>query len=217
VLEVDRTDEQTEIYPVFNSSGNSLVLNPITSGEENKLFIPEALNGFVAVKTNNDTLTIQIKSDEIRKEYDAEIWYNQLHFSGVNFNLYTSNANVVNKLNGLQTKVRNMVTDSIKIDSRGDILIESCKAIVIDPMMNQRNYRLTVKNSIAKIIYLDLDRLNDWKLEKCDIEIENLTGSGRHNITQHRNEKVKINWRPKNKNAELNIKVPGDTIQIVFQ
>ena len=222
VLEEDRTgvvieEEKNGIIHTYvsYSESNGLTLNPITFGEENKLFFPEALNGFLAAKTNNDTLTIQIKVNELRKIYGGGKDY--MSFSGINFALYTSNVNVVNRVNGFPVRVNNIETDSIKIFSCGDILIESCKAIVIDPVMDQNFRKLIVKNSVAQTIHLDLDRLGNWKLEGCDIGVENLTGSGRHHIIQHRNEKIKINWYPKNKDAELNISVPGDTTQIVFQ
>lgn len=218
VLEEDRTGVVPGQLRYFSyTDQNGLTLNPKTSGEENNLFFPEALNGFVATKTNNDTLTIQIKVNELIKKYDGEGSRVHLFFSGINLCLHTSNVNVINKVSGFLTKVSNIETDSIKIDSYGDILIESCKAMVIDPVMNQSHCQLTVKNSVAQTIHLDLDRIKNWNVEGCDVGVENLTGSGRHNIIQHRSERVKINWFPKNKDAELNIKVPGDTTQIAFQ
>jgi len=225
VLEEDRTGivVEEEVKPgliriyLSYSDKNGLTLNPVTSGEENNLFFTEALYDCIAAKTSNDTLTIQIKTDELRKKYGKEGGKDYILFSGINLCLHTSNVNVINKINGFPTKVSNIETDSIKIVTNGEILIESCKAMVIDPVMYHSYHKLIVKNSVAQTIYLDLDRLRNWNIEGCDIEVENLTGSGKHNITHHRNEKIKINWYPKNEKAELNIKVPGDTTQIVFQ
>jgi len=215
VFETEKTDSQIRFY--FGAENNSLNINPMTSEEVNKLFFPEALNGFVTANTNNDTLTIQIKFYEYREKYDVKVFNNQIHLFGFNISIHTSKVNVINKLYGLPTTVSNIETDIIKIVSYGDVLIESCKAIVIDPVVNRRDSKLTVKNSVAKTINLDLDVLGSWSVEGCDVEVQNHTGSGKHHITQHRNEKTKINWNPKNENAELNIKVPGDSIQIVFQ
>ena len=217
LLEMERTDTQDEIFYRFTSDNNSINLSPMTAEEENKLFISEALYGYVAAKTNNDTLRIQIKVDELRKKYEATDFKNYVAFSGFNLNLQTSNANVVNTLNGFLTKVSNIETDTIRIVSNSNILIESCKAIVIEPVVDDSHRKVNVRNSVAKEIHLDLDGLRNWNLEGCNIEVQNFTGSGRHNITLDRNKAGKINWYPKNENAELNIKVQGDTAQIVFQ
>ena len=198
------------------SKNNSLTLNSITSGEENKLFIPEALYDLIAAKTDNDTLTIQIKTDELRKKYGKD-GKKYMSLSGINFCLYTSNVDVINHLNNFSTQVSNIETDSIKIVSNGNILIESCKSVVIEPVSHKSNSTLTVQNSVAKTIHLDLDIIRNWYIEECNIEVQNITGSGKHNIRQYRKETGKINWYPKNENAELNITIPGDTMQIVLQ
>ena len=216
VLEAESAENEGKINYGFSYEHCSLNLNPTAPKEESKLFIPEALDGYIAAKTNRDTLKILIKVDELRKKYGEE-GNKYIHFLGVNIDLHTSNVNVINKVLGFPTEVRNIETDSIRIVSNGNILIESCKAMVIDPVMDESYRKLNVKNSIAQTIHLDLDRIRNWNMEGCDIEVQNLTGSGKHNIIQHRNEKIKINWYPKNENAELNIKVPGDTVQIVFQ
>ena len=217
LLEMERTGSQTENDYGFVSDNNSLNLSSMTEGAEKKLFIPEALYGFVVAKTHNDTLAIQIKIDELRKKYDKEGRKKYMSFSGINLDIQTSNVNVINKLNNFSTKISNIETDSIKIVSSGDILIESCQSIVIEPVMDNSHRKLNIRNSVAKEIHFDLDGLRNWNLEGCNIEIQNFTGSGRHNITLDRNKAGKINWYPKNENAELNIKVQGDTAQIVFQ
>ena len=194
--------------------GSNLIINQIMKEMENKLYIPEALNGCIATKMNDDTLTIQIKYYELRKKYDNTDSIESILFSGVNLCLQISNVNIINKMSGSSLKVSNIETDSVVIDSRGNVLIESCKANFINPVFG----KLTVKNSVVKTMLLDLDRRSStWNLEGCEIENQNLTGSGRHNITLHRNETGTINWHPKNKDAELNIKVSGDTTQIVYK
>ena len=199
------------------SKNNSLTLNSITSGEENKLFIPEALYDLISAKTDNDTLTIQIKTYELRKKYSKEGGKEYMSFSGINFCLYTSNVDIINHLDNFSTQVINIETDSMKIVSNGDVLIESCKVIGIDPDMYKNYSKLTVKNSVVQTIYIDLDYIRNLDIEGCDIEVENITGSGKHNIKQHRNETGKINWYPKNKDAVLSITLPGDTMQMVLQ
>ena len=91
LLEMEREDNQTEIIYGFASDNNGINLSPQTEEGESKLFIPEALYEFVVVKTQNDTLSIQIKIDELRKKYDEEGLKKYMFFSGINLNLQTSN------------------------------------------------------------------------------------------------------------------------------
>ena len=219
VIEEDFTgvrieDEKTPGMIRFNMGINisSLTINQIVPEMESKLYIPEALNGCIATIIHDDTLTIQIKNYELRKKYDKEDSVAYISFSGVDLCLHISNVNIINKVSG-NSLLHNLETDSIVIDSRGDVLIESCKANFIHSV----NGRLTVKNSIVKAILLDLDRRGSWNLEGCEIENQIFTGSGRNYVTWNRNETGTINWHPKNPDAELNLKIQGDTTQIVFQ
>ena len=184
-----------------------------TSEMDDKLYFPEALIGCIATKMNDDTLTIQLKYSELLGKYDKGDSLNYISFSGIDLDLHTSIVNIVNRVPRCIVKVNTVETDSIQIDSRGEVLIESCKANFIYTLFS----KLTVKNCVVKTILLDLDHRGSWKIEKSDIEFQNFTGSGQHNITQYRNESSTINWYPKNAKAELNIKVPGDTTQIVFR
>ena len=225
VFKVEQSDIDNRFYYNFTNEKNGLFIHPATTpDEENKLFIPEVLNDFISIQTSNDTLTIKIKFDEVREKYakmNEALEKRQLpgvgygiYVSGVNLYLHTSNINVINKLNDIQTQIINMKTDSVKIYSSGDINIDSCKAAVMEPNTNRK---LTVKNSEAKTIYMDLDRTRKWNIDGCVIEEQNVTGSGRHDITFHRNETGKINWYPKNENAELNLKFKGNAAQITYE
>ena len=199
---------------LFSTNDNCLNVCPITkTEEEDKLFIPEALYGFISVETDNDTLTIKIKGNELRKKKEEEGIKKRIYLSGAHLYLHTSHVNVINKVDGLPTKIVNIVTDTIKIDSRA-ILIDSCKADVIDPVST--NY-LSVTNSTVKVINLDFDRIRNWTINDCNIENENMTGSGRHSTNIFRNETGTINWHPKNEKAELNVKFPGDSLQIIYR
>jgi hypothetical protein len=72
-------------------------------------------------------------------------------------------------------------------------------------------------NSQAKELSIDLDQIEgDWQIENCDIEVKNLTGSKKHNVSLSKNEAKIINWIPKNQDAELTVTLKGDTAKIVF-
>lgn len=196
---------------------NVLRINPISVGGENKLVIPESLRGCIAIKTHDDTLKIQLMTEELRIEF-GKGYENYLNFSGIDLCLHSSTVDVINKIDNFRTIVSDIETEVVKIVSGGAILIESCKAIDIEiaPSIS-RSCFLSVKNTVAKTINIDLDVI-DMKLEEgCEIEEKNLTGGKRHIIELERKDRGKINWYPKNSEAELAITVPGDTVQIIFQ
>lgn len=229
VLDIERTDA-LDYYYHFEDDSCGLFLKPTTAGEANKLFIPETLSGFITAQTKNDTLSVGIKVDELRKKYSiADSSQKQtppqvgtmyfISISGVNLHLYTSNVNVINNIDRLSVKMNGIETDSIKIISAGNVLIDSCKATVIDPH-TQNHSALKIKNSTAKAFNLDLDVIKKWQTVNCLFEEENLTGSNKHTIYRIRepgDAPSKINWQPKNKDAELNIHLKGDPVQVAFQ
>ena len=225
VLEMEQSDIDGNYFYIV-SDGCGLFIQPVQIGDKsNKLTIPDALNEFIFTQTNNDTLIVQIKIDELRKKIgvinkstkkreDSRIKH-AVSVTGLNLYLTVSNVNVINKLNNMQTQINNIEAESILINSTGEISIESCKANVIEPVSTQR---LIVKNSSAKTLNLDLDKISGWSIDNCNIDVRNFTGSkSNHNIKFTQTENGKINWLPKNKDASLNIQLKGDTAQINFQ
>ena len=230
VFESLQTDFHEQYRLAIAKEGSSLFIQPATTeNDDNKLLIPDALYDFLSTQAQNDTLTVKINLDEICEKYGTIDTIDEavlklkkgikigIPISGLNLYLHTSNANIniINYLSNIQTRINKMEMDSIIIySSTGDITIDSCKVKVIEPSNNRK---LTVTNSTAQIINLDLDHLNNWNIKDCDIEMRNYTGSGQKNIRIDGNERGKINWRPKDENAELNIKLKVDSAQIVFQ
>jgi len=204
---------------------NGLFVLPVQSAKEsNKLFIPETLNDYTSIQVNNDTLVVRIKIDEIGEKYgkkDESLEKRQrqgvgyrITLSGFNLYLRTSKVNIVNQLNDIQTHISNMETDSIKIYSLGEITIDACKAHVIEPDSKRK---ITIRNSAAKTLNMDLDQVTDWRIENCDIKERNYSGSRRNHImTFSEKETGTINWLPKNENAELTMKFKGDSAQIKY-
>ena len=223
VVFMEQTNDKSRFSTWYSSQANGLFIQ--TATEKNKLVIPEALKNFVSTQTNEDTLTVKIKMDEFLElyGYKDEAFEKgtksgskeSITISGLSIRLHTENVNVINKLRGIKTQIDNLETDSIKIYASGEIVIDACKANVIEPLSRQK---LSVTNSSAKAINLDLDQVSNWSIKDCDIEEQNMTGSKRnHNITLTGTEKSKINWAPKNKDAELNIRIKGETATISYQ
>jgi hypothetical protein len=197
----------------FTANNCGLYFHPEnSSGTQNlnKLIVPEELKDFVSFHPSNDTLTIRLNLYGLTRKNDSDIF----SISGANLRFYTSRLNIINHVRDFPVYINDIETDTIRIQSKGDIFIHSCKATLIDPVIWTRSKRLSVKNCTAKQVNIDLDDEFNWNVEQCQIEEQNLTGKNTHSIIVHRNEKETINWHPKNKDAKLNVTIQGDTTQL---
>ena len=177
------------------------------------LLIPEVLKEFVAVNTINDTLTVKLNFRDLGNKYKNDEY--RFHaFSGVNLHFNISKFDIVNKIGALFTSIKNIEIERIKIDSFGDIFIDSCKAELIDPIIKAGYKKLIITNSDVKRINLDLDYMQNWNIDNCNVEEQSFTGSKKHNIVINRSSGIRY-WIPKNKDAELGITLKGgDTTKI---
>ena len=226
-LETEQTDIASHYY-LFKDNTNGLFIQPATNAAaENTLFVPETLYDYLSIQTNSDTLTIKIKLNELSEKYGffkeengklkPSILYG-VFISGVNLYLHTSNINVINTLNEMHTHISHIETDSIKIYAAGEIHIDSCKAHVIEPRVKPDYRKINVKNSVAQVLILDLDRVNNWNIDNCEIIARHITGSRRYNeIKIAGDERETIVWQPKNENAELHLKFKGNAAQITYE
>jgi hypothetical protein len=199
----------------FGDNCNLYIDSMAEKNSPERFLIPESLKDFVSAGTTGDTLNIKLNLWELHEKYKSA-GYEHHVVTGIDLHVIPSTVDIINKLQNLSIHIKNIGTDTVKINTCGDLSIDSCHVNVIDPTVRTGYKKLTVTNCHAKKMHLDLDNNHHWNIENCHIEEEDLTGSRTHSITQHRNESVKINWLPKTKEAKLNITVPGDTAQIIF-
>jgi hypothetical protein len=191
-----------------------LFLNPVTTDDEgNRLFVPAALHDFISVETRGDTLAVRLKVDALFEKY-REDGKHHILFSGINLYLHTSHVDVINKTRDIPTNIRNVMTDTVKVRSDGDIRIDSCDVRIIEPLKAQF---FKINGCRIGTLNIDLDLVQNWKVEKSKVGTENFTGSRRHDIILTDNEAKNINWLPKNKDSKLVITLPGDTTGFVLQ
>ena len=202
----------------FNPFGTILIKPVINEGEKNKLLLPEELLRFTDITSSNDTLIIRLKMDELyeqhypNKETKSGILY---ALDGANFFIHSNTVDVICNLYGIKLDIRNMETDRIKINTYGEVTIDSCQVNLIEPSMHRRKFLLT--NSQVKELNIDLDRIGyGWQIENCDIEVENLTGSGKYRTDLAMSEAKTMNWLPKSKDAQLTVTLHGDTAKVMF-
>jgi len=196
----------------------SIRYSPVTNPEDqNQLFLPEELLKFVDTESSNDTLFIRVKMDAIYDQYAENSKGNYIFIDGFNFFVYAKEVDVVSNLERIKVDVRNLITDKIRIQIRGSIEIDSCKANRLEPYLNGYRRSFLLKNSSVNELKIDLDQIgSSWKVENCEIEVENLTGSGKHSVVQPKSEAKIMNWLPKNKDAQLTVTLYGDTARIEF-
>ena len=212
---IDEIPYEGSHYYIQNNYGSINFDSIPEKGKPDMLFVPESLKDFVVINTSNDTLTIKLNMPELEKKYKSDD-HKETDISGMNMYISAAKTDIINRLR-LSVNIKNIETDSIKIISNGSIFIDSCKAQFIAPVLKSNHEKFNLTNCNVKRINLDCDHVRNWNIENSNIEEKHITGSGNHNITLHRNESGKIKWFPKNDKAELNIKIPGDTTEIIIQ
>jgi hypothetical protein len=189
-----------------------LSFNPVSGrDEENKLFMQENLRDFITVNSSNDTLRLRLRLNDLCRKYNENLRSYAI-ISNINLRLHTSDIDIINNVRGMTIEIKDIETDSIKIDVRSNVNIYSCTANVINHL---RSTGFVMKGSEVKELNLDLDNVHAWSVENSKIKEENLTGSNKHNVQQGRNESRRVNWFPKRKEAELHVTL-SDTAQIIF-
>ena len=197
----------------------TLHIKPIVNPEEkDKVFLSEELSQFVNIISSNDTLIIRLKEKELDdKYYIKNKKINHTLIDGFNFHVYTDKIDIINNVSNIKTIIQNVTADRMNFSSLGDIYIDSCQANIIEPEVRGSDKEFRLKNTQAKELNIDLDWMTyNWSVENCDIEVENLTGHADHDIQFPKSEAKILNWIPKNKDAQLNVTLFGDTARIVF-
>lgn len=179
----------------------------------NTLYIPEALKDFIELNTSNDTLRVRLNAAGIAVKYKEEN-HTSVSIHGIDLRFEIESFDIINNMQNFGLAFENLETDFIKVRSPGDIRIDSCIAQVIEPLVRTQHKKLTMANCKAQKLFLDIDETKNWNIENSDIKEEYITGSKKHSLIQHRRESGTIIWQPKNKDAQLNVTIQGDTTRI---
>ncbi len=172
--------------------------------------MPNELKKCTRIKVDKDTLFIVIDSEKIKSSYAGK---GKSGIDGVNYLIYADNVDFINLVPSMKTEINGLHAQLIRVNSEGDVKVESC----IADRLESASGNLNLKNNRLKQLNLDLDKVYDWKVENCQIEEENLSGSNTHYIKTPRSETKALNWHPKNKDARLNIELSADSARLVFK
>lgn len=114
---------------------------------------------------------------------------------------------VSNAIPGMRTQLSGLQLDSLNAYAGNHGLqLDSCS---IQALRVDGDYISFVANkSTISHLYLDLDVLNNWHVDECDIDTEHLTGSGKHRNNLKKGECRRVLWTPKTEGAELSVTLP---------
>ena len=101
----------------------------------------------------------------------------------------------------LNLQLLNMKADSVAL-SASYLRIDSCdfRSLSVNNADN-----LDLVNSRIRYVYLDLDGMRHWSAVHCQLDNEYLTGSREHYNEIQKGECSQMHWKPKNKDAQLNV------------
>ncbi|WP_455591983.1 hypothetical protein [Bacteroides sp.] len=109
-----------------------------------------------------------------------------------------------NVIPGMHTKISGVQLDSLNTYTQGEGLrLDSCNIRSLRVDGNRASF--VANKSTISHLYLDLDVLNNWHVDACDIDTEYLTGSGKHRNNLQKGECRRMLWTPKTEGAELNV------------
>ena len=209
--------EGSDRYNFYFGSDCNIYFEPIKEEHNTDMIsIPEELKDFISIQNSDDTLRVMLDIVAIGEKYRNRSKLDNI-ISGINIHFNTPKTDIINKISMLPLTVKNIEANNINISSSGDINIIDCKTHVVNPHLDLPNKKLFIKNSEVKKLNLDLDNISKWTLENCKIEEAYMTGSEVFRISHGNNDIGTINWAPKNKNAELNIKIQKEPKRIVIR
>lgn len=182
---------------------NDLTVLPAQSGK-NVLTFPADMRKFLSVVMKNDTLLLSFKmlQQNLPDAYKHRNWMT-VAFSGFTLSADSLLATVDSRDVNMLLRLKKREADSLTVTA-SDFVVDSCRLrSLLVPYANKMNLE---KSCIANL-YLDLDGMWKWNVNNCEIENEHLTGSKSHNNQLNKGECRRVYWKPKEKDAQLNIQL----------
>ncbi len=194
----------------------SLIVQPFKNEQQKgQFYYPKELSFMINKQVSGDTLVIVLSYPE--KQLTALLDQYKLKRMHSNFNLYTDSASslsIRNESNKMGTVFKKMTLKEATVYGVNDVLIDSCK---IDKLNISGYYaHISLTNNKINIFSIDLENLNNWNVDKCDINEEHLTGKGNNYVSLPKTECRKMVWKGKTKDSELRVSLKADKATISF-
>ena len=199
-----------------NDISSSLMVQTFKNEQQKGMFCyPKELSFMINKQVSGDTLVIKLSySEEHLTDLLDKYKSKRMH---ANFSLYTNSASTLsirNESKKMGTILKMITLKEATVYGVNEIVIDSCK---ID-RLNISGYhaQISLANNKINIFSIDLENLNNWKVDKCDINEEHLTGKGNNYVSLPKTECKKMVWKGKTKDSEINVSLKADKATISF-
>lgn len=209
---VDNSDNRGEFFV-----GQLNVLPCTNETEKGKFYFPKELASLITSRMKGDTLIIQF--DLKKKAAEALRVNRRSHLNPAIFYLYTDSVSALslrNESGGLWVTLKGVTLPEATIYTyHSAASVDSCRIGKLN-VAGAESSSIALLGSKIHTFNLDLDRLENWSINNCEINEENLTGEGNHNISLPKSECRKMTWVGKKKGATLNVSLEADKASITF-
>lgn len=199
-----------------NDISSSLMVQPFKNEQQKGMFCyPKELSFMINKQVSGDTLVIKLSYPEEQLTALLDKYKSKRMHS--DFSLYTDSASslsIKNESKKMGTIFRKVILKKATVYTVKELFIDSCK---ID-RLNISGYHahIFLANNKINIFSIDLENLNNWNVDKCDINEEHLTGKGNNYVSLPKTECKKMVWKGKTKDSEINVSLKADKATISF-
>lgn len=150
-------EKEPEERPYPLAVMGKICLVPATEeNPSNTLILSEELSNYSTINPSNDTLKITLKIKDIHEKYRSEEG-KTIFIKGLNFQIPTSeNIDLICTMGEINTEIKEIVAKEIKVETSGKLLIESCHATIVQPLIKDHQ-SLEIKNTKIKELKMNLD------------------------------------------------------------
>lgn len=173
-------------------------------GETKTFSYPKGASKYFTVEREKDTLFVSFRYDE--KLFSDKKGEYELPTRGLKFNLEAdSTLNLIyNNVGGLGVALSNLTLDSLSVRTMfQSFLVDSCRFRALNTEVFSGSF--DVYRSTIRDLHINLNGIENWRVEKCDIDTEYLSGDYKHQCELPRGECRQMFWIPRNKDAELRV------------
>lgn len=173
-----------------------------------KVTYPES--GYLKVTQESDTLVICLDLSRYnlpkrKNHYNVSVL--QANSLQLTIEADANLAFLSNSILGMRTYMSGLQLDSLNAYTKNQGLqLDSCSIQAL--RVGGNNTSFTADKSTISRLYLDLDDIENWRLDNCAVGTEYLTGSGSHQNHLQKGECGQMFWTPKQEDAELVVTMP---------
>lgn len=164
------------------------------------------MDRYMNMQSVGDTLqvTFDFSNDKLEKKFQDLKWVS-IRFAEMRLNLPASVQQVLVEVKNSETVFSDFRCDSLSFQTSSVARMENCHIAALTAQAQT----LRFNSGEVRDLYLNLDGINNWKVnvDSFHIDTEYLTGSKNHHSTLQKGECRQIFWIPQDSDASLNLKL----------